>query len=311
MSYGSNSLNLVQFAHHPRYRFVRGDISNPKTVSRVLRNTDADAVVNFAAQTHVDRSIANPTAFFSANALGTFTLLEEVRKSNKETLFLQVGTDEVYGEIESGSFREDATPIPSSPYAATKAAADLLALAYNKTYGMKTIVTRCTNNFGPYQFPEKLIPKIIICALLNREVPIYGSGRQVRDWIFVEDHCRAIERVVSKGKAGSIYNVAGRNEFTNLEIAQRVLDLMQRPVSLIKHVSDRPGHDRRYSLNDKRIRSEIGWKPRHSFSSALKRTIHWYEKNEAWWRWAIRDEVLAAEPWRVSQGSDRKHSRKR
>jgi dTDP-glucose 4,6-dehydratase len=300
MSYGSNPASLEDIAGDPRYNFLRGSITNPDAVSRALEG--ADVVMNFAAETHVDRSIANPAPFLRTNILGVFTLLESIRNSRTEMKFLQVGTDEVYGDAKRGSFSEDSNLSPSSPYSATKAAADHLIHAYHETYGLKTLITRCTNNFGPYQFPEKLIPKTIIRALHNQRVPLYGRGRQVRDWLFVEDHCEALEIVVRRGRPGRTYNVAGQSRHTNLAVVSMILGVLRKPTNLINHVVDRPGHDFRYSLDDARIRRELGWKPRHNFSKALTETVNWYAKNEWWWRPIAGQETLAAVPWKRSTG---------
>jgi len=253
--------------------------------------------VNFAAQTHVDRSIANPRLFFECDTLGTFNLLEACRE--KIVRLVHVTTDEVYGEVAEGSFREEDRLKPSNPYSASKAAADLLILSYCRTYGLDAVITRCTNNFGPYQFPEKLIPKTIIRASLNLKVPLYGKGRNIRDWIYVLDHCEALRLVLEKGRAGEVYNISSYNEYENVEVVRKVLQAMGKDESLIEFVEDRPGHDLRYSLDSSKIRSELGWKPKHRFDEALEQTVQWYLKNEWWWKPIATEEVLHPTPWKA------------
>ena len=298
MGIGSNPRNLEDLKDLENYKFVKGDISDQHVVKSLIK--DVDAVVNFAAETHVDRSIKNPQAFVQSNILGTFTLLESIRKHNRSVNFVQVSTDEVYGEIQSGSFREIDRLNPSNPYSASKASADMLCLAYNRTYELNVKITRCTNNFGPYQFPEKLIPKTIIRALKNLPVPIYGTGANVRDWIYVVDHCEAIRRVLEMGKSGEIYNISSGDEMPNIEVVRKILQYLDRNEDLIFFVEDRPGHDRRYSLNSSKIRSELGWRPRHNFLSALKKTVRWYVENESWWRPLATEEILHPTPWKLN-----------
>ncbi len=296
LSYGSNPANLADLKDDPRYRFVHGDICDKDLVQRLVR--DADVIVNFAAETHVDRSISNPEAFIRSNTLGTFTLLEAARIA--DVSFVQISTDEVYGTAPSGvSFSEESTLKPSSPYSASKAAADMFVLAYHRTYGLRATITRCTNNFGPYQFPEKLIPKTIIRALKDLPIPVYGSGKQVRDWIYVLDHCEAIDLVIHKGKPGEIYNISSGNEIEVLRVVELILQLLNKPRSLIMHVEDRPGEDLRYSLDSSKIREELGWRPKHSFEEALAETVRWYVQNEWWWRPLATDKVLHPTPWRL------------
>jgi len=295
---GSNPKNLEDFEKLDNYRFIKGDISNPEIVKNLMR--DVDAVINFAAETHVDRSIRNPQLFVQSNILGTFTLLEAIRKHNRSVNFVQISTDEVYGEIQRGSFHELDRLNPSNPYSASKASADMLCRAYHKTYGLNVKITRCTNNFGPYQFPEKLIPKTIIRALKNLPVPVYGTGANVRDWIYVLDHCEAIRLVLENGGAGEIYNVSSGNEVSNIKVVKEILQYLGRDEDLISFVEDRPGHDFRYSLDSSKIRSELGWKPRHSFSSALKETIRWYVENEHWWKPLATEEILHPTPWKLT-----------
>jgi len=296
MGVGSNPKNLEDLEELANYTFIKGDISNPDVINSVIK--DIDAVVNFAAETHVDRSIKTPWAFVQSNILGTFTLLESIRKHNRPVNFVQVSTDEVYGEIQKGSFHELDRVNPSNPYSASKASADMLCLAYHRTYGLDVKITRCTNNFGPYQFPEKLIPKTIIRALKNLQVPVYGTGMNVRDWIYVIDHCEAIRLVLERGRAGEIYNISSGNELSNIEVVRKILQYLGRNEDLISFVEDRPGHDIRYSLDSSKIRSELGWKPKHDFSSALKETVRWYLENEFWWKPLATEEILHPTPWK-------------
>jgi len=297
MGIGSNPKNLEDLKDHANYRFIKGDISNPDLINNIMRDTDA--VVNFAAETHVDRSIKDPNSFIQSNILGTFTLLESIRKQDKSINFIQISTDEVYGEIKGGSFDELDRLNPSNPYSASKASGDMLCLAYHKTYGLNVKITRCTNNFGPYQFPEKLIPKTIIRALKNLPIPVYGTGTNVRDWIYVIDHCEAIRLVLEMGEAGEIYNISSGNELTNIEVVRKILRYLGKDEDLISFVEDRPGHDMRYSLNSSKIRSELGWKPKHDFSSALEETVRWYIENESWWRPLATEKILHPTPWKL------------
>ena len=297
LSMGSNLESARDFDNDKSYRFVRGDITNGELLSELVK--DVDAVVNIAAETHVDRSISDPQSFLTSNTLGPFTLLESLRRNNEEAVYEQVSTDEVYGDITKGSFKENDGLRPSSPYAASKAAADMFVLAYHRTYGMKTTITRCTNNFGPFQFPEKLIPKTIIRASMNLKIPIYGAGTQVRDWIYVADHCEALDLVLRKGKAGEIYNIGGGNEVENIKLVETILEMTHKPEQLIEHVEDRPGHDIRYSLDCSKIQKELGWRPRHSFVEALRETVNWYLKNEWWWRPLADERILNPTPWKL------------
>jgi len=297
MSYGSNPKNLREYENDPRYEFMEGDIADYKLVETLIK--DVDAVVNIAAETHVDRSIANPEEFLRSNTIGVFNLLEAIRKINREARFIQVSTDEVYGDILEGSFKESDRLMPSNPYSASKAAADMFCLAYHRTYDLDIIVTRCTNNFGPHQFPEKLIPKTIIRASLNLKVPVYGSGRNIRDWIYVLDHCNALMKVLFHGKSGEIYNISAGNELQNIEVVKKILEIMGKPEDLIEFVDDRPGHDLRYSLDSSKIRSELGWAPKYSFEEALERTVDWYLNNEEWWRPLATEKILHPTPWKL------------
>jgi dTDP-glucose 4,6-dehydratase len=259
---------------------------------------EVDAIVNFAAETHVDRSIADPNEFLQNNTVGTLNVLEGVRRHNVRARLVQVSTDEVYGEIPDGSFTEDDLLKPSNPYSASKAAADMFVHAYFKTYNLNTSITRCTNNYGPYQHPEKLVPKTIIRALKNLRVPVYGRGMNIRDWIYVQDHCEAIDLVLSRGQAGHIYNISADNEMSNVEIVKKILTRLGKDQELMAFVEDRPGHDIRYSLDSTKIRSELGWKPRHSFENALNNTVNWYVRNESWWKPLATEQALKAAPWK-------------
>ena len=282
LTYAGNLENLKDIQDKPGYHFVKGDIADRKSVDKLL-GQKFDVIVNFAAESHVDRSILDASPFIETNVKGTQVLLEGAKKHGIQR-FIQVSTDEVYGSIDSGCFNEQSTLSPNSPYSASKTAADLLCRAYFKTHNVPAIVTRCTNNLGPYQFPEKLIPLAITNALEDKPVPIYGDGLNVRDWIFVSDHCRALETVIKKGKPGEIYNIGGGNEKTNLELIHKLLELLDKPQDLIQFVTDRPAHDRRYALDCGKITAELGWKPAYSFERALSVTIDWYLKNESWWR---------------------------
>jgi dTDP-glucose 4,6-dehydratase len=297
MGIGSNPRNLEGLEGGERYRFVKGDLLDFDLVSRLVRGVDA--AVNFAAETHVDRSIANPRAFLENNTVGTFNLLEAARLNNPRLKIVHVSTDEVYSDILVGSYKEEDRLKPSSPYAASKAAADMFCLAYHRTYGLDVVVTRCTNNFGPYQFPEKLIPKTIIRASLGMKVPMYGTGRNVRDWIYVLDHCEALDLILERGRPGEIYNISSGNELDNLTLVKKILRIMGKDVDLIEFVEDRPGHDVRYSLDSSKIRRELRWRPRRSLEEALKETVEWYLKNERWWRPLADERVLHPTPWRL------------
>jgi dTDP-glucose 4,6-dehydratase len=262
-----------------RIRFVKGDITVP---SDVEATGTCDAIINFAAETHVDRSIADPGVFVRTDVLGTHVLLEHARRRDTAT-YVQIGTDEVYGSRATGSFREGDPLDPSSPYSASKAGADHLALAYFKTYGLPVCITRSSNNFGPYQYPEKFIPVLIIRALAGEPLPIYGTGENVRDWLYVDDNCAGIDLVLRRGEPGQVYNIASGDEHRNIDVARHVLTLTGRPPGLLTFVRDRPGHDLRYSLDTGKIRG-LGWRPVHTFPEGLERTVAWYRENEAWWR---------------------------
>jgi dTDP-glucose 4,6-dehydratase len=277
LTYAGRLENLEEIKD--RITFVKGDICDKSVVHKVLPGNEA--VVNFAAESHVDRSITSPEDFVRTDVLGVFTLLEEARKSDVKR-FEQISTDEVYGSTVSGSFSEANILDPSSPYSASKAGGELLARSYARTYGLNVVVTRSSNNYGPFQYPEKLIPVLVIKALRNENLPIYGKGLNVRDWLHVDDNCRAIELVLNKGKSGDIINIGSGNEIPNIEIAKTILHHMKKPESLIKFVADRPGHDFRYSLNWDKIRA-CGWKPRVKFAEGLKSTVDWYVKHKSWW----------------------------
>jgi dTDP-glucose 4,6-dehydratase len=282
LTYAGNLANLEPVLENPRHRFVRGDIADASVVASAIGD-GVDAIVNFAAESHVDRSIADAGAFLATNVAGTQVLLDAARKHGV-TRFLQVSTDEVYGSLgPTGLFRED-TPIqPNSPYAASKASADLLVRAAHHTHGLPVVVTRCSNNYGPYQFPEKLIPLFVTNALADQPLPLYGDGRQVRDWIHVEDHCRGVDLVLRKGRVGEVYNLGGGNERENIAIAALILEALGKPPSLVRHVTDRLGHDRRYAIDATKIERELGWKPQREFASGLRDTIEWYRAHRPWW----------------------------
>lgn len=280
LTYAGNLENLRDVEKDSRYRFVRGDVCDAGLVQDLMKS--ADAVVHFAAESHVDNSIVSPHVFQRTNVEGTLVLLHAARHAGVKR-FLQVSTDEVYGSRLAGAFVEDDNLNPSSPYAASKACADLFALSYYRTYGLPVVITRSSNNFGPYQFPEKLIPLFITNLLEGKKVPLYGDGRNVRDWIYVIDNCEAINVVLRNGEPGQIYNIPGGNELSNIEITKRILAELGRDDSCIEYVADRPGHDLRYAIAGDKIR-KLGWKPRHDFSTALKNTIDWYKYHQDWWK---------------------------
>ena len=290
LSYGSN-LNNIKI--NSRYKFIKKSIGDD--ITEIIDNTDY--IINFAAESHVDRSIANPESFVSENINGVLNLLECIRKSKNDPVLINIGTDEEYGDTINGSFTEQDMLKPSSPYSASKAASSLLALSYFRTYGIKTMVTRTSNNFGKYQFPEKLIPKTIIRNLLNLDIPLYGNGRNIRDWIYTEDNVRAILTVLFKGKYGEIYNISSNNELENIDIVEKIFDLMGKKGN-IKYVSDRPGHDVRYSIRSDKL-NNLGWKSEYGFMDALKLTVEWYINNEKWWKPLIGNNTLSEEPWKL------------
>jgi dTDP-glucose 4,6-dehydratase len=283
LTYAGNLANLAGLENHPRYRFVRGDIGDAALVRRLLAEDRIDAVINFAAESHVDRSLDAPRLFLETNVLGTQNLLAAALAAGVAR-FVQVSTDEVYGSLgPTGRFTEQTPLAPNSPYAASKAAADLVCRAYHHTFGLPVLITRCSNNYGPYQFPEKLIPLMIANALESRPLPVYGDGLNVRDWLFVEDHCAAIDVVLRRGRPGAVYNIGGGNEKPNIEIVRLLLRLLDRPESLIAFVPDRPGHDRRYAIDATLMRRELGWAPAHAFEDGIAATVAWYRANRSWW----------------------------
>jgi dTDP-glucose 4,6-dehydratase len=283
LTYAGNPEKLRDVASHPRYRFVRGDILDAKLVGSLLAE-GVDTIVHFAAESHVDRSIADPQLFLRTNVLGTHTLLQEALKSGVKR-FLHISTDEVYGSLGAkGSFTERTAARPNSPYSASKAASDFIVRAYGKTYGLPVIISRCSNNYGPYQHPEKLIPKTIIHALGGKPIPVYGDGSNIRDWLHVRDHCAALDLILQKGAPGEVYNVGGNNESTNLNIVRMILGELGLPESLIRFTEDRPGHDRRYAINARKLRKDTGWAPSVSLRDGLRQTIEWYAANAGWWK---------------------------
>ncbi len=281
LTYAGNPENLKDMENDSRYAFMKGDISSIADVEKAF--TGVDAVVSFAAESHVDRSIMDPDAFIKTNINGTFNLLETAKKKGIKR-FIQISTDEVYGSLgKEGKFTEETPLSPNSPYSASKTAADLLAMAYYKTFGLPVIITRCSNNSGPYQFPEKLIPLMITNALENIVLPVYGDGMNVRDWIHVLDHCAAIDTVLHKGIIGNVYNVGGENEKANIDIVKLILDILGKPHSLIKYVKDRPGHDRRYAIDQTKIKRDLNFQVRTSFEKGMEETVRWYMENRIWW----------------------------
>lgn len=296
LTIGSNPENLNSLKNNQNYSFIKDDIRNELKIDSLVK--DVDTVVNFAAESHVDRSIANPKPFIDTNILGTYSILEAIRKHDKQ--FIHVSTDEIYGDaLGQSSFDENSQINPSNPYAATKAAADHLVASYHRTYGINCITTRCTNNFGPNQFPEKLIPKTIIRLQKNLKVPLYGDGSQIRSWIYVYDHVQAIESLISKGKAGNVYNITAYEEITNKTIVEKILNILGKPSSMIENVGDRPGHDKRYSIDCSKIENQTGWSPKYKFDDALKQTVEWYLQNQSWWEPLIDENTLHPQPWTI------------
>ena len=296
LTIGSNYLNLSEI-NNKNYSFVKEDIKNIDVIKKI--SVDVDIIINFAAETHVDRSIANPKPFLETNVMGTYSLLEISRKFNKK--FIHVSTDEIYGDLEDkDSFKENDILKPSNPYSASKAAADLLVGSYQRTYGIDSIITRCTNNFGPNQFPEKLIPKTIIRATQNLKIPLYGDGNQIRSWIHVIDHVSAIDALISKGESGEIYNITAWNEISNKNIVEKILKIMKKSSDLIEFVPDRPGHDKHYSIDSSKIKNEINWIPKYTFDDALIQTVNWYAENSSWWEPLIDEKTLHPQPWTLN-----------
>jgi len=284
LTYAGNLDNLKEIEGSENYHFVQGDICDHELVARTLQNYSIDALINFAAESHVDRSIADPSVFVQTNVGGTQVLLDAARK-HQIAKYVQISTDEVYGSLGRTGFFTEHTPIaPNSPYSASKAGADLLVRAYHETYGMNINITRCSNNYGPYHFPEKLIPLMITNALDDKQLPVYGDGMHVRDWLHVSDHASAIDRVLHDGRPGEVYNIGGHNERRNLDIVQSVVGLLGKSESLIRHVPDRLGHDLRYAIDPAKIVAELGWKPVYTFEQGIQETVRWYIENESWWR---------------------------
>lgn len=282
LTYAGVLANLDSAKSMSGYQFVKGDICDPKLVSELV--VDVDAVVNFAAESHVDRSIGSAAEFVSANVAGVQVLLDAIKASGRKIRFVQVSTDEVYGSIDSGSWTEEWPLQPNSPYSATKAGGELLARAYHKTHGLDVVITRCSNNYGTYHFPEKLIPLFVTNLLEGKKVPVYGNGKNVRDWLHVDDHCRGIHKVLTNGRAGEVYNIGGGRELTNNEITSLILSAMGKDESSIEYVEDRKGHDLRYSVDWTKINRELGYEPQVKFEDGLRETIQWYRDNEAWWK---------------------------
>lgn len=282
LTYAGNIQNLASVENNPNYSFIQADITDRQIVEQIMSN-GIDKVVNFAAESHVDRSIQNPDVFLKTNVLGTHVLLESAKKFGVSK-FVQISTDEVYGTLGAeGLFTEDTPLAPNSPYSASKAGGDLIARAYYETYHFPVSITRCSNNYGPYQFPEKLIPMVLTKALRNEKIPVYGDGLNVRDWLYVEDHCSAIDLVLHKGKDGEVYNIGGNNERTNLQIVNTILnEINKNHNELISFVTDRLGHDRRYAIDASKIRTELGWEPKYNFEVGIKKTVDWYIKNQEW-----------------------------
>lgn len=295
LTYAGNIENLFDLTQNPRHTFIHGDITSPRDVAKAFKTHKIDVVVNFAAESHVDRSLhMGPRAFIKTNIMGTQVLLDAARKF-KVQRYLQVSTDEVYGSLgPTGAFTEE-TPIqPNNPYSATKAGADFMVRAAQHSHGLDTVITRCSNNFGPYQFPEKLIPLMIANALADKPLPVYGDGLHVRDWIYVMDHCSGIDTVLRKGKSGEVYNLGGNYDVPNIQIVKGILAILGKPESLITYVKDRPGHDRRYAMDNTRAKTELGWEPAYKFEEALKSTVSWYVTNQTWWKRILSGEYLKA-----------------
>lgn len=283
LTYAGNLENLIGVEDHRHYNFVRGDITNSDLVKHIIKKFEINFIINFAAESHVDRSISNPSTFYETNVLGTNVLLNAAREFNIEK-FVQISTDEVYGSIEDGGFFTEQSPLrPMNPYSSSKAGADLMALSFYNTYKMPIVITRCSNNYGPFQYPEKLIPRMSINACKNEPLPVFGDGSDIRDWIHVNDHNSAIMAALELGKPGEVYNIGASSEKTNLDIIKLVLDYLDKPYSLIKFLDDRPGHDKRYAINSSKTRAELDWEPQFDFDQAIIDTIEWYARNKTWW----------------------------
>ncbi|CDZ23685.1 dTDP-glucose 4,6-dehydratase [[Clostridium] cellulosi] len=293
LTYAGNLHTLEEAMKNPNFRFVKGDIADRECVYKLFEEEKPDIVVNFAAESHVDRSIENPEIFLKTNIIGTQVMMDACRKYGIKR-YHQVSTDEVYGDLPLDRpdlmFTEETPLHTSSPYSASKASADLLVMAYHRTYGLPVTISRCSNNYGPYHFPEKLIPLVITRALEDKTIPVYGTGANVRDWLYVEDHCRAIDLIIHKGREGEIYNIGGHNERTNLQVVKTVLHELNKPESLITFVTDRPGHDRRYAINPEKIEKELGWNPTYNFEQGIKVTVKWYLEHRPWWEKIISGE---------------------
>ena len=293
LTYAGNLENLTEVEKAPNYKFIRGDIADRKFVFDLFEQEKPDIIVNFAAESHVDRSITDPESFVRTNVMGTTTLLDACKEYGIKR-FHQVSTDEVYGDLpldRPDLFFTEETPLhTSSPYSSSKASADLFVMAYHRTFGIPVTISRCSNNYGPYQFPEKLIPLIISRALADEELPVYGTGENVRDWLHVSDHCVAIDLILEKGRVGEVYNIGGHNERTNLEVVKTILKALDKPESLIRFVKDRPGHDRRYAIDPTKMETELGWKPQYVFDTGMKQTIQWYLDNKEWWEHIVNGE---------------------
>lgn len=291
--YGSNFQNLINVENNQNYQFVEGNINDVKLMEKLIEKNDI--IINFAAESFVDRSISNAIPFLESNVNGVFTILELIKKNKKR--FVHISTDEVYGSLKTDSAVEETRFNPSSPYSATKAAAELLINSYTKTYDSDCLITRCTNNYGPRQFAEKLIPKTIILAYYNKKIPIYGTGKNIRDWLYVTDHCSAIEKVLQDGKKGESYNISGNYEIDNITIVKEILSLMNKSEELITYVEDRPGHDFRYSMKSEKIRNELQWSQKIDFKEGIKNTVKWYLDNIEWWK-NIAKEAFTSTPWK-------------
>ena len=293
LTYAGNLSTLQEAMKCEQFRFVRGDIADREAVYALFEQEKLDVVVNFAAESHVDRSVTNPEIFLTTNILGTSVLMDACRRYGVGR-YHQVSTDEVYGDLpldRPDLFFTEETPIhTSSPYSASKASADLLVMAYHRTYGLPATISRCSNNYGPYHFPEKLIPLMITRALADEPLPVYGEGLNVRDWLYVEDHCSAIDLIIRRGRVGEVYNIGGHNERTNMQVVKTILKALGKPESLIRHVTDRPGHDRRYAIDPSKIHRELGWLPKTTFDEGIQKTVRWYLDNRQWW-----EEILSGE----------------
>ena len=291
---GSNPKNLLEIKNHKNYEFVKGNITDHNLMEKLI--SECDVVINFAAESFVDRSINDANPFLISNILGTHTILDIITKEKKK--MIQISTDEVFGSLENKSATEESKFNPTNPYAATKASAELLVNSYFTTYNSNVIITRCTNNYGPRQFPEKLIPKTILLADQNKKIPIYGNGKNIRDWIFVEDHCNAISNILTNGKSGESYNISAGNEIDNITIVKKILALMNKSENLIEFVEDRPGHDFRYSMDSQKMKKELNWQTKVNFEEGIKKTVEWYLSNKEWWK-NIEKNSLNHTPWKI------------